>query len=200
MLPYITIKIVQHPGSSVEMIVSNYDEVIKFGGLTVHGFNHYNLWVTVAQANKGNAIFMAQIGLLEDNARIAKLCATLLEYAGHQVTVFDTPQKCLHALLSSGRTLDGVPALYAPTKLSTLPVEVLILDLALPDISGIEVLRSLTSHPRTQTLPIIVCTAATNTEVARALQVAPHAGFVEKPFKLQTLVSAISTALDLAAK
>ena len=50
---------------------------------------------------------MAQIGLLEDNARIAKLCATLLEYAGHQVTVFDTSQKCLHALLSSGRTLDG---------------------------------------------------------------------------------------------
>ncbi|MFL5698649.1 MAG: response regulator [Ktedonobacteraceae bacterium] len=143
---------------------------------------------------------MAQIGLLEDNARIAKLCATLLEYAGHQVTVFDTPQKCLHALLSSGKTLDGVPALYAPTKLYTLPVEVLILDLALPDISGIEVLRSLTSHPRTQTLPIIVCTAATNTEVARALQVAPQAGFVEKPFKLQTLVSAISTALDLAVK
>ena len=71
---------------------------------------------------------MAQIGLLEDNARIAKLCATLLEYAGHQVTVFDTSQKCLHALLSSGRTLDGVPALYAPTKLYTLPVEVLILD------------------------------------------------------------------------
>jgi len=141
---------------------------------------------------------MAQIGLLEDNARIARLCATLLEYAGHQVTVYDTPQKCLHALLS--RTLDGAPAFYATTQSSPLPVEVLILDLALPDISGIEVLRSLTSHPDTQTLPIILCTAATNTEVARALQVAPHAGFVEKPFKLQTLVSAISTALDMAAK
>jgi len=143
---------------------------------------------------------MAQIGLLEDNARIAKLCATLLEYAGHQVTVFDTPQKCLHVLLSSGRTLEDVPALYAAANLSTLPVEVLILDLALPEISGIEVLRFLTSHPRTQALPIIVCTAATNTEVARALQVAPRAGFVEKPFKLQTLVSAISTALDRPVK
>jgi CheY-like chemotaxis protein len=151
-------------------------------------------------SGKGNVIFMAQIGLLEDNARIARLCATLLEYAGHQVTVYDTPQKCLHALLSGGRTLDAAPAIYGSKKLSPLPVEVLILDLALPDISGIEVLRSLTSHPHTQTLPIILCTAATNTEVARALQVAPHAGFVEKPFKLQTLVSAISTALDMAAK
>jgi CheY-like chemotaxis protein len=143
---------------------------------------------------------MAQIGLLEDNARIARLCATLLEYAGHEVTVFDTPQKCLHALLSSGRTREDVPAFYRPTNVSTLPIEVLILDLALPEISGIEVLRSLTSHPRTQALPIIVCTAATNTEVARALQVAPRAGFVEKPFKLQTLVSAISTALGMSVK
>src|SRR6266700_6757845 len=141
MLPYFTIKIVQHQGSSVEMIVSNYDEVIKFGGLTVHRFNHYNLWVTVAQANKGNAIFMAQIGLLEDNARIAKLCATLLQYAGHQVTVYDTPQKCLHALLSHGRALESVSAFHATVRSSSLPVEVLILDLALPDISGIEVLR-----------------------------------------------------------
>jgi CheY-like chemotaxis protein len=143
---------------------------------------------------------MAQIGLLEDNVRIARLCATLLEYAGHEVTVFDTPHKCLHALLSSGRTLEDVPDLYRSTTLSTLSIEVLILDLALPEISGIEVLRSLTSHPLTQSLPIIVCTAATNTEVARALQVAPRAGFVEKPFKLQTLVSAISTALGMPVK
>ena len=143
---------------------------------------------------------MAQVGLLEDNVSIARLCATLLQYAGHQVTVYDTPQKCLHALLSHGRALESVPTFHATVRSSSLPVEVLILDLALPDISGIEVLRSLASHPRTQALPIILCTAATNTEVARALQVAPHASLVEKPFKMQTLVSAISTALDTAAK
>lgn len=143
---------------------------------------------------------MAQVGLLEDNPRIAKLCATLLQYAGHQVTVYDTPQKCLHALLSDRRIHDGISFVHGNVKSFSLPVEVLILDLALPDISGIEVLHHLTSHPQTQTLPIILCTAATNIELARALQVAPHAGIVEKPFKLQTLVSAISTALDVAAK
>ena len=108
---------------------------------------------------------MAQVGLLEDNVSIAKLCATLLQLAGHQVTVYDTPQKCLHALLSHGRALESVPAFHATVRSSSLPVEVLILDLALPDISGIEVLRSLASQPRTQALPIILCTAATNTEV-----------------------------------
>ena len=143
---------------------------------------------------------MAQVGLLEDNARIANLCATLLQYSGHQVTIYDTPQKCLHALLSHGRTYEDVSIVHGTSKSFSLPVEVLILDLALPGISGIDVLRHLASHPQTQSLPIILCTAATNSEVARALQVAPHAGIVEKPFKLQTLVSAISTALELAAR
>jgi len=153
----------------------------------------------VAQANKGY-LFMAQIGLLEDNARIAKLCSTLLHYAGHQVTIYETSQKCLHALLLDGRIYDNVHSLQNITKTYPLPVEVLILDLALPDINGIDVLRHLTSHPHTQTLPIILCTAATSTEVAKALRVAPHASIVEKPFKLQTLVSAISTALETAMR
>ena len=143
---------------------------------------------------------MAQVGLLEDNARIAKLCSTLLHYAGHQVTVYETSQKCLHALLLEGRTSDDVHSLQDSIRTCVLPVEVLILDLALPDINGIDVLRHLASHPHTQSLPIILCTAATSTEVAKALRVAPHASIVEKPFKLQTLVSAISTALDTAIK
>jgi CheY-like chemotaxis protein len=79
-----------------------------------------------------------------------------------------------------------------------LPVEVLILDLSLPDINGIEVLRYLTTHPHTQSLPLIVCTASTGSDIAKARLIAPHAGIVEKPFKLQTLVSAISTALETA--
>ena len=50
---------------------------------------------------------MAQIGLLEDNARIAKLCTTFLHFAGHDVTIYEHPKKCLHALLrdyASGST------------------------------------------------------------------------------------------------
>ncbi len=82
--------------------------------------------------------------------------------------------------------------------ISQLPVDLLILDLLLPGIDGIDVLRYLTSHPRTKALPIILCTAATQSEVAKAQRIAPHVGVVEKPFKLQTLVSAITTALNSA--
>ena len=139
---------------------------------------------------------MAIVGLLEDNDRIAKLCATFLHFAGHQVTRYDTSLKCLRALFSYSQSQDNVLSSQESAGKSSLPVEVLILDLSLPDINGIEVLRYLTTHPHTQSLPLIVCTASTGSDIAKARLIAPHAGIVEKPFKLQTLVSAISTALE----
>ena len=135
---------------------------------------------------------MAQVGLLEDNIRIAKLCATMLHYAGHEVTIYECAQQCLQALLAGGKVPDSMQPMHNDR---SLPVEVLILDLHLPDIDGIEVLRHLQAHPRTQSLPLIFCTAATDAEIARALSIVPRASLVEKPFKLQTLISAISSVL-----
>lgn len=140
---------------------------------------------------------MAQIGLLEDNGRIAKLCTTFLQFAGHNVTVYEYAKKCLQALqpneMSVGMSSASVDRTINPY---ILPIEVLILDLSLPDIDGIEVVWQLQSHPLTQRLPLILCTGAPASEVARALRIAPQAGCVMKPFKLETLVSAISAALS----
>lgn len=140
---------------------------------------------------------MAEVGLLEDNARIAKLCATMLQYAGHRVTIYEHPYACLSALLPSSTVQAGSNSSSSSSHTqSSLPVDVLILDLHLPDIDGVEVLCRLSSHPHTQSLPLIFCTAATHTEIARALRVAPHAAFVEKPFKMQSLTSAVAKALS----
>ena len=140
---------------------------------------------------------MAQIGLLEDNARIAKLCATMLQYAGHHVIVYEHPRECLKALLPQVPLYENwhVPANIAPS--ASLPVDVLILDLHLPDMDGIEVLQYLCAYPHTQSLPLIFCTAATPSEIARALSVAPHACFIEKPFTFQDLTSTVKNALAL---
>src|SRR5438105_5026322 len=131
---------------------------------------------------------MARVGLLEDNSRIAKMCATMLNYAGHHVTIYGHPGECLQALFPAGWARDGARQAQEAINIASLPVEVLILDLHLPDITGFEVLQHLQSHPLTQSLPLIFCTAATESEVARALRIAPRAGLVVKPFKLQTLV------------
>ena len=140
---------------------------------------------------------MAQVGLLEDNPRIAKLCATLLQFAGHEVTIYETSRKCLQALAHGAQSPGELStSLLGSAGTHPLPVDVLIMDLSLPDIDGIDVLRYLTSHSHTQSLPLILCTAATNSELVKARCVAPLAGIVEKPFRLQTLISAISTALE----
>ena len=143
---------------------------------------------------------MAQIGLLEDNARIAKLCVMMLHYAGHEVTVYQHPSECLCALLGQPVLPDCRAYIPRANTVFSLPIDVLVLDLHLPDISGAEVIHSLRSHPHTQSLPVIFCSAAGPHEVSRAMRVAPHATFVEKPFTFQELTSAIDMALALQEK
>src|SRR5689334_9292193 len=143
---------------------------------------------------------MARIGLLEDNTRIAKLCATMLQYAGHDVIVYEHPYECLQALLAHVVSHEkwSVPTKVAPS--AALPIDVLILDLHLPDMDGLEVIRYLSSHPRTRSLPLIFCTAATPSEIAQALSMVPDASFIEKPFTFQQLTATVKSALALPAK
>lgn len=138
---------------------------------------------------------MAHVGLLEDNARIARLCATMLQFAGHSVEIYQHPQTFLNTLMQ--------PVLKGDEKLRTLtisptapPIEVLILDLQLPGMTGVEVLHQLQELPQAQMLPLIFCTAATPGDIAHALRVAPRASVVEKPFRLDVLVSAVASALS----
>ena len=79
---------------------------------------------------------MARIGLLEDNHRISKLCATMLNYVGHDVIVYIDGVECLDALSFLN------PSLWQASSFS-LPIDVLILDLHLPTLSGLEVLQTL---------------------------------------------------------
>lgn len=143
---------------------------------------------------------MAYVGLLEDNSRIAKLCVTMLNLAGHEVIVYENAKDCLNALfaVTTGYKSNSTQFFNEPIKTSqqSLPVEVLILDLHLPDMSGFELLHYLQTHPNTRTLPLIFCTAATENEVSQALRIAPGAWVVWKPFKLQDLLSAINEALQ----
>jgi CheY-like chemotaxis protein len=139
---------------------------------------------------------MAQIGLLEDNVRIARLCATMLQYAGHEVTVYHHARECLHALLPPKVYATNKSHTHTPLPPQTLPVDILILDLHLPDIDGFDVIYRLNSDPQTRMLPLIFCTAATPSEIAAALNMAPRASFVEKPFTFRDLTNTIANVLS----
>jgi CheY-like chemotaxis protein len=138
---------------------------------------------------------MARVGLLEDNPVIARLAATMLNYKGHQVTVYEHPRDCLNALSLTNVSGD-LPLRDARSDEMMLPVEVLILDLHLPDIGGFHILELIQSNRRTRSLPLIFCTAATAREIDYALSLAPQAYLIEKPFKMETLLTAVSRILQ----
>ena len=139
---------------------------------------------------------MARVGLLEDNPVIAKLTATMLNYKGHEVTVYEHARDCLNALsLPGAQDISLSAPAYNPEMKITLPVELLILDLHLPDIGGFHILELIQKNDHTRSLPLIFCTAATDREIDYALSLAPRAYLVEKPFKMETLLSAISNVL-----
>jgi CheY-like chemotaxis protein len=138
---------------------------------------------------------MSRVGLLEDNAIIARLAATMLTYAGHEVVIYEHPSECLDALHLADTHRGATTARTTLTRF-TLPVELLILDLHLPEIDGFHILELLRSQPHTQSLPLVFCTAATDFELRQAFKIAPQACLVEKPFKMDALVNAVSSALD----
>src|SRR6266852_5562048 len=111
---------------------------------------------------------MARVGLLEDNTRIARLCVTMLNFAGHDVVSYVDAHECLQSLAILN-FLPLPPTLArAQVDLHPLPIDVLVLDLHLPSMSGLEVLQYLRNHPRTSALPLIFCTAAPIPEINSA--------------------------------
>jgi CheY-like chemotaxis protein len=87
-----------------------------------------------------------------------------------------------------------LPAADGQTGLSLAqqhPPDVILLDLALPDQSGLEVLRQLKTQPPTRDIPMLVVSAYTQLPPDAASEVA---GTVPQPFSLTELVAQIKRA------
>ena len=117
--------------------------------------------------------------IVEDNEHAAYLLRTLLERAGYAVIV----------------SSDGRDAI---AKLASLePVDLVILDLMLPYVSGYQVLIEARQNPKWQRVPVIVVTARTlEMDAVRALETGAN-DFVRKPFLPEELVARVRRAIEL---
>jgi DNA-binding response OmpR family regulator len=120
--------------------------------------------------------------IVEDNEHAAYLLRTLLEHAGFVVSV----------------SPDGRDAL---AKLDSMePVDLVLLDLMLPYVSGYQVLIEARQKPKWQNVPIIVVTARTlEMDAVRALQTGAN-DFVRKPFLPEELMARVRRAIDLSRR
>jgi two-component system, cell cycle response regulator DivK len=104
--------------------------------------------------------------VVEDNERNLKLLRDVLEYAGYAVRVARTGE-------------DGI------TSAVSEPPDLVLMDLQLPGIDGLEALRRLRESPRTADIPVVAVTAqAMKHDRERALE-AGFNGYIEKPISVR---------------
>jgi two-component system cell cycle response regulator DivK len=110
---------------------------------------------------------MTQVILVvEDNERNLKLLRDVLQYAGYGVLAARTAE-------------DGIALAVSE------PPDLVLMDLQLPGIDGIEALRRLRESPRTANIPVVAVTAqAMKQDRERVLQ-AGFDGYVEKPISVR---------------
>ena len=119
----------------------------------------------------------ARILVVDDEEDIAKLIKHTLERGGDAaVSVVATGEAALRAVIEA-------------------PPDLLILDLNLPGLSGVEVCRLVRARPATATLPIIMLTARTaETDRVTGLDLGAD-DYVTKPFSLRELAARVRAVL-----
>jgi len=76
--------------------------------------------------------------------------------------------------------------------------DLILLDVMMPDINGIEVCKILVSDPKTSKIPIILVTAKTGAEDTKEGLEAGAYDYIKKPFNKVELLARINSALKLS--
>jgi len=80
---------------------------------------------------------------------------------------------------------------------SELP-DLILLDVMMPDITGIEVCKTLVEHPKAKNIPIILVTAKSGAEDTKEGLEAGAFDYIKKPFNRIELLARVNSALKLS--
>ena len=127
-----------------------------------------------------NTMEPKKIVIVEDEPDTAEMFAEMMRLSGH------------HVLKSYG----GTPAIALISH--ELP-DVVVLDVMMPDLSGLEVLRFIRRDPRLEQIPVIVVSAKSlPSDIKDGLDAGANA-YLTKPVAFQDLNSAVRQVLEAAS-
>ena len=123
----------------------------------------------------------AHILVVDDEPEAAVLLETVLKKDGHRTSTAHSGAEAWARLEASLQGQD--------------PVQLVLLDLLMPEMDGLQVLRRVRDHPRLSRLPVIVVTAAYSPAQEVAGLEAGADDFVAKPYSPQQLLARVRTVL-----
>jgi len=119
----------------------------------------------------------ARILIADDDASIRRLLKMSLRYQNYAVVEARNGREALSEMRGGN-------------------VDLVLLDLMMPEVSGWDVLRERTADPSLQRIPIIVMTATNERAATVSLLNAAVDAIVAKPFDLDALEASISACLE----
>jgi two-component system, response regulator len=133
-----------------------------------------------------NSLAAAEILLVEDNPQDAELTIRSLKSKNlaNQLVVVEDGEQALEYLFCRGR--------YASRDGHQSP-KVVLLDLKLPKVSGLEVLRALRQDDRTRTIPVVVLTSSREDPDIEAAYAFGVNSYVVKPVDFDAFAEAVSS-------
>lgn len=122
--------------------------------------------------------------LVEDNPDDVELTLRALKKnnIANEVVVAGDGEEALEYLMGTGK--------YTGRTVTDLP-EVVLLDLKLPKVGGLEVLRAVRADPRTRLLPVVVLTSSSEEpDIITSYQLGANS-YIRKPVNFDQFVDAI---------
>ena len=124
---------------------------------------------------------MSLVLIVEDNDKNLKLVRDVLQVKGY-------------ATLEAGTAEDGI-------RLAAERVpDLILMDIQLPGMSGIEALKVLRANPATSAIPVIAVTASVMQQDRNQITEAGFDGYIGKPLNLKEFLDAVRNTLERGPK
>jgi two-component system chemotaxis response regulator CheY len=117
-------------------------------------------------------VIMKKVMTVDDSATVRQALAAALSQAGYEVH----------------EAHDGWDALE---KLSRCQVDMLVTDLNMPKMCGIDLIRQVRQMPGNRFMPIVMLTSESQPDQVRAGKAAGASGWITKPFNQESLMAVV---------
>jgi DNA-binding response OmpR family regulator len=115
--------------------------------------------------------------IVEDSADTSSLLMRVMEKAGYEVLLAD-----------EGKSAVKIALLERP--------HIVLLDIAIPQLDGIEVCRAIRSHPATSHTKVVIVSALNRREDIEEARAVGASQYITKPFVIKDLLETVRTVLN----